>query len=76
MGHLMIKPCHNMDLHSWIPDRNSCTADGFEFAGEFEEGIRQIGNRVPPLFIRAIARWVRTGHIRMSFHPVPQTVCG
>jgi DNA (cytosine-5)-methyltransferase 1 len=33
--------------------------DAFEFAGEFEEGIRQIGNCVPPLFMRAIA-----GHIR------------
>ena len=33
--------------------------DGFTFAGEFEEGIRQIGNCVPPLFMRAIA-----GHIR------------
>jgi DNA (cytosine-5)-methyltransferase 1 len=33
--------------------------DGFAFAGPFDEGIRQIGNSVPPLFMRAIA-----GHIR------------
>ena len=32
--------------------------DEFAFAGEFEEGIRQIGNCVPPLFMRAIARSV------------------
>jgi len=32
--------------------------DEFAFAGEFEEGIRQIGNSVPPLFMRAIARSV------------------
>ncbi len=32
--------------------------DDFTFAGEFEEGIRQIGNCVPPLFMKAIA-----GHI-------------
>ena len=34
--------------------------DEFAFAGEFEEGIRQIGNCVPPLFMRAIARHVVT----------------
>ena len=33
--------------------------DGFAFAGAFDEGIRQVGNSVPPLFMRAIA-----GHIR------------
>jgi len=33
--------------------------DGFEFPGEFEEGIRQIGNCVPPLFMKAIAEYVR-----------------
>ena len=33
--------------------------DDFVFAGEFEEGIRQIGNCVPPLFMRAIARHIR-----------------
>ncbi len=33
--------------------------DDFIFAGAFEEGIRQIGNCVPPLFMMAIA-----GHIR------------
>jgi site-specific DNA-cytosine methylase len=33
--------------------------DEFAFAGAFEEGIRQIGNRVPPPFMRAIARRVR-----------------
>ena len=35
--------------------------DAFEFAGEFNEGIRQIGNSVPPLFMKAIA-----GHISKS----------
>jgi site-specific DNA-cytosine methylase len=39
--------------------------DGFTFAGEFPEGIRQIGNCVPPLFMRAIAR-----HIRFEMLPV------
>lgn len=29
--------------------------DGFQFAGTFEEGIRQVGNSVPPLFMKAIA---------------------
>jgi DNA (cytosine-5)-methyltransferase 1 len=29
--------------------------DSFAFPGKFEEGIRQIGNCVPPLFMRAIA---------------------
>lgn len=33
--------------------------DEFVFAGEFEEGIRQIGNSVPPIFMMAIA-----GHIQ------------
>jgi DNA (cytosine-5)-methyltransferase 1 len=33
--------------------------DDFTFAGAFEEGIRQIGNCVPPLFMRAIARHIR-----------------
>jgi hypothetical protein len=29
------------------------------FAGEFEEGIKQIGNCAPPLFMRAIAHRIR-----------------
>jgi len=33
--------------------------DDFSFAGAFEEGIRQIGNCVPPLFMMAIARHIR-----------------
>jgi DNA (cytosine-5)-methyltransferase 1 len=33
--------------------------DGFRFAGEFEEAIKQIGNCVPPLFMRTIARHIR-----------------
>ena len=33
--------------------------DGFVFAGEFEEGIKQIGNCVPPLFMKAIAECIR-----------------
>ena len=33
--------------------------DGFVFAGEFEEGIKQIGNCVPPLFMKAIAEYVK-----------------
>jgi len=33
--------------------------DGFVFPGEFEEGIRQIGNCVPPLFMMAIAEHIR-----------------
>jgi DNA (cytosine-5)-methyltransferase 1 len=38
--------------------------DQFEFAGSFDEGIRQIGNCVSPLFMRAIA-----GHIRAKVLP-------
>jgi DNA (cytosine-5)-methyltransferase 1 len=38
--------------------RFSSFPDSFMFAGEFENGIRQIGNCVPPLFMKAIA-----GHI-------------
>jgi site-specific DNA-cytosine methylase len=33
--------------------------DEFAFPGGFEEGIRQIGDSVPPLFMRAIARHIR-----------------
>jgi DNA (cytosine-5)-methyltransferase 1 len=33
--------------------------DAFAYDGAFEEGIRQIGNCVPPLFMRAIARHIR-----------------
>ena len=33
--------------------------DGFAFARAFEEGIRQVGNSIPPLFMRAIARHIR-----------------
>ena len=41
--------------------RFSSFPDSFTFAGEFQDGIRQIGNCVPPLFMKAIA-----GHIRQS----------
>ena len=33
--------------------------DEFVFPGDFEDGIKQIGNCVPPLFMMAIARHVR-----------------
>ena len=33
--------------------------DGFAFAGEFDEGICQIGNSVPPLFMQANADHIR-----------------
>jgi DNA (cytosine-5)-methyltransferase 1 len=33
--------------------------DEFLFAGKFEEGIKQIGNCVPPLFMKAIAFHVK-----------------
>lgn len=39
--------------------RFSSFPDAFEFAGKFEEGIRQIGNCVPPLFMKAIAWHIR-----------------
>jgi site-specific DNA-cytosine methylase len=32
--------------------------DQFRFAGAFEEGIRQIGNSVPPLLMRAVAKHI------------------
>ena len=40
--------------------RFSSFPDAFAFAGEFTEGIRQIGNCVPPLFMRAVALHIRT----------------
>jgi DNA (cytosine-5)-methyltransferase 1 len=33
--------------------------DEFAFPGKFEDGIKQIGNCVPPLFMRAIAQQIR-----------------
>jgi site-specific DNA-cytosine methylase len=33
--------------------------DAFAFPGEFEDGIKQIGNCVPPLFMKAIAENIR-----------------
>ncbi len=39
--------------------RFSSFPDGFIFTGEFTEGIRQIGNCVPPLFMMAIAVHIR-----------------
>jgi DNA (cytosine-5)-methyltransferase 1 len=36
--------------------RFSSFPDAFIFAGEFPEGIRQVGNCVPPLFMKAIAQ--------------------
>ena len=38
--------------------------DEFVFPGEFENGIKQIGNSVPPLFMMAIARHVRLAILR------------
>ena len=39
--------------------RFSSFPDSFKFAGEFENGIRQIGNCVPPLFMKAIAEHIK-----------------
>jgi DNA (cytosine-5)-methyltransferase 1 len=38
--------------------------DAFAFGGAFEECIRQIGNSVPPLFMRSIARHIRRETLR------------
>ena len=35
--------------------------DGFRFAGAYEHAVGQIGNCVPPLFMRSIAMRVRQG---------------
>ena len=40
--------------------------DEFAFAEAFEEGIRQVGNCVPPLFMRAIARHIRRVFLQES----------
>jgi DNA (cytosine-5)-methyltransferase 1 len=40
--------------------RFSSFPDAFVFAGDFTKGIRQIGNCVPPLFMRPIALHIRT----------------
>jgi len=53
--------------------RFSSLPDGFAFAGEFEEGIRQIGNCVPPLFMRAIAHHIREGFMSKASIPVGTT---
>jgi len=44
-----------------LPDfkRVGSFPDAFVFAGAFDEGIRQIGNCVPPLFMLAAARHIR-----------------
>ena len=53
--------CWNESRRFSLPEfkRFGSLPDEFRFAGEFEEGIRQIGNSVPPLFMRAIARHIR-----------------
>ena len=43
--------------------------DAFEFSGEFDEGIRQIGNSVPPLFMKAIANFVSHNVLKNSASP-------
>ena len=40
--------------------------DGFGFAGGFEEGIRQIGNCMPPLFMKALAVHIRKRLISLA----------
>ena len=45
--------------------------DGFVFPGPFEEGIKQIGNCVPPLFMKAIAE-----HIRRNLLPANKSSGG
>jgi site-specific DNA-cytosine methylase len=49
--------------------------DAFEFAGEFDEGIRQIGNSVPPLFMRTIALYVQREILKGKTHESLETVC-
>ena len=49
--------------------------DAFEFAGEFDEGIRQIGNSVPPLFMRVIALHVQKEILKGKTHESLETVC-
>ncbi len=39
--------------------RFSSFPDAFAFAGDFTDGIRQTGNRAPPLFMRAIVLHIR-----------------
>jgi len=40
--------------------------DAFEFTGEFDEGIRQIGNSVPPLLMKAIAECLRSNFLALG----------
>jgi site-specific DNA-cytosine methylase len=49
--------------------------DAFEFAGEFEEGIRQIGNSVPPLFMRTIALHIWREILKGKTHESLKTAC-
>jgi DNA (cytosine-5)-methyltransferase 1 len=38
--------------------------DGYEFVGEYKDWVARIGNSVPPLFMRAIARHIRAEILR------------
>lgn len=61
----------NIGMHGWMhwaecrrftvgeAKRFSTFPDDFEFAGEWADAVRQIGNAVPPNFMRAIATCVR-----------------
>jgi site-specific DNA-cytosine methylase len=40
--------------------------DAFEFAGKFDEGIRQIGNSVPPLLMKAIAENIHSNVLEFT----------
>jgi DNA (cytosine-5)-methyltransferase 1 len=40
--------------------------DGFKFAGDWNATVNRIGNSVPPLFMRAIARHVRSTILEAS----------
>jgi DNA (cytosine-5)-methyltransferase 1 len=55
----------------YLPEikRFSSFPDSFAFAGEFENGIRQIGNCVPPVFMRSIA-----SHIQKHLLGLPDQV--
>ena len=52
-------PCQGLSTAEF--KRFGSFPDDFVFAGEFEEGIKQIGNCVPPLFMKAIAENIRSG---------------
>ncbi len=55
----IVHPGRNRYLNIEEVKRVGSFPDVFRIVGKFEDGVRRIGNSVPPLFMRAIARHIR-----------------